>query len=172
MKSDAPASCTPRTLSSGCWRRLTLAALSAALLATLYWQQAGSDDGRGDENESITGSIVHNGRPLPAGTIEFTCQIAREGETRFPEAMAVVHQGEFSIAADRGLVPGVYLVRIVADNESPEDCSATENEEAGEGACGDETPVDSAAAVRQGEKPILVVVRKNHRNHFEIVLDD
>src|SRR5687767_4430562 len=67
----------------------------------------GSSDGR----RAVSGTVTFQGKPLDRGTIDFY----RTGEPTVA-AGTLISDGRYEIPAEKGLLPGKYLVKI----ESPE----------------------------------------------------
>lgn len=62
----------------------------------------------------ISGKVTFQGQPLATGDIEFA-PVDPLGKTK---AGATIVDGEYSIEADAGLVPGIYVVRIFSSTDS------------------------------------------------------
>lgn len=56
----------------------------------------------------ISGTVSLDGAPLDSGTVSFA---SRPGE-KLQSTGALILQGEYSIPAEKGLLPGVYLLQI------------------------------------------------------------
>ena len=80
---------------------------SVALLVCLAWIACGCG---GSRRASVTGKVTIDGAPLPEGSIDFIPVDRRAAQT----AGTRIHQGEYEIAAEQGLLPGEYLVQIRA----------------------------------------------------------
>ena len=80
------------------------------LLASLVFMGCGPQNQLG--RKPVAGTIQLDGAPLPAGSISFTPQSA--GVSSGAEIVA----GQYSIAAERGLTPGTYIVRIYSTDET------------------------------------------------------
>ena len=68
---------------------------------------------------AVTGKVTFQGKPLPQGTIEFSAEDASS------MSGSVITNGEYSITAVQGLLPGKYVVRLHAADEKST-ASATE----------------------------------------------
>jgi hypothetical protein len=69
-------------------------------------------------NVAVSGNVTYDGEPLKTGQVVF--------EPRGPGRMAIgqLVDGRYSIAAERGPLPGGYVVRITASRPSGETASA------------------------------------------------
>lgn len=63
--------------------------------------------------EAVHGKVTLDGEPLAKGAIRF--QTATPGATRAIEIGDLIRDGEYSIPADRGPVPGAYRVTITEE---------------------------------------------------------
>jgi hypothetical protein len=63
----------------------------------------------GKPTVELSGDVVFNGKPIEKGTISF-----ESVQQRQPPLSVEIASGKYKAAVDRGLVPGVYLVRITA----------------------------------------------------------
>lgn len=64
----------------------------------------------------ISGKVTLDGVPLDSGSIRFNSQ---PGE-KLQSAGAMIHNGGYEIPAEKGLLPGVYIVQISSpDTEAP-----------------------------------------------------
>jgi hypothetical protein len=64
----------------------------------------------------ITGKVSLDGVPLDSGSIRFT---SRPGE-KLQAAGAMIHNGAYEVPAEKGLLPGVYIVQISSpDTKAP-----------------------------------------------------
>jgi hypothetical protein len=91
----------------------------------VLWGLAGCGGPKDELNrQGVTGKVTFNGQPLKTGTVEFSPQ----GSGATTGGGATVTDGEFSIAAERGLPPGTYLVRISSAGETAEPAEALPGE--------------------------------------------
>jgi hypothetical protein len=84
-----------------------LASGAVALLVCVGWMACGCG---GSPRAAVRGMVTIDGAPLPEGSIDFIPVDAHAAQT----AGAKISQGEYEIAADRGLRPGEYRVQIRA----------------------------------------------------------
>lgn len=89
-----------------------IAGLVAVLLAVVTGCGGGGVDGR----LAVSGSVTMNGAPLNDATIEFVP--TQPGVSSFGGAS--IFDGEYRIAARRGLMPGQYKVMISMAGSAPE----------------------------------------------------
>jgi hypothetical protein len=86
-----------------------------SFLVLLVWSGlVGMIAGCGGEVSSraaVKGTVTVDGAPLPQGSIEFTPLDPHHGQT----AGAAIENGQYAIAADKGLFAGDYKVQIRAD---------------------------------------------------------
>jgi len=69
--------------------------------------------GCGDGRVAIRGSVAVNGTPIKDGAINF-----RPIDVKSPGAATAIINGTYSITANRGVVPGEYLVQILASEDT------------------------------------------------------
>jgi hypothetical protein len=96
----------------GAAARRSLAGLAVACLAVvplLTGCGGGSVDGR----YGLSGKVTLKGQPLAKGTIEFSA-----GQGGGPLTGGTIENGQYTIAADSGLKPGTYTVRISSIDEA------------------------------------------------------
>jgi hypothetical protein len=89
--------------------RASVSGLTICLFAALVGC-GGSD---GPPRYEVSGHVTLGGKPLPKGTIQFVPQ----GPPEIPGG-ATIENGDYTIAADRGLPEGEYLVRISSASET------------------------------------------------------
>ena len=94
-------------------RRSTILFVIAAVMAVAPSAGCG---GGADGRLPVSGSVTMNGAPLHDATIEFVPQSS--GSSSF--AGATILDGQYSISANRGLVPGEYKVVISMGGSTPE----------------------------------------------------
>ena len=58
----------------------------------------------------LTGSITHNGQPIPAGTISFDPDASRGN--RGPGGYAIIENGRFQTTSAHGTVGGPHIARV------------------------------------------------------------
>lgn len=80
---------------------LTVAGLIAAVGC------GGSDPNR----NSVSGTVSFKGQPVPSGTIYFEPDTAAGGSG--PQGIAIIQDGKYATATDKGVGTGTYKVRIV-----------------------------------------------------------
>lgn len=85
-----------------------------AVLAMMFASGCGQGDASG--RQAISGTVTFQGKPLDHGTL----QIISLDPGKQAISGGMIKDGKFSIAADKGLPPGKYRVRI----SSPEEGSA------------------------------------------------
>src|SRR5689334_12932781 len=93
--------------------RLNHGRLAAALLSLLV-----AGGGCADRNSSVdtlprvavSGSVTLDGKPLPAGSVQFLPEAAEAGKG--VTAVGDIKDGTFTIDKDQGPVPGKYRVNI------------------------------------------------------------
>ena len=66
--------------------------------------------GRSDMRQPITGTVTIDVQPLGDGAVNFRPAAGTVG----PSTGGPVHQGKFSVPAENGLVPGTYVVTVLA----------------------------------------------------------
>jgi hypothetical protein len=86
--------------------------LALAVLATLTFTLGCSKGG--DGRQAVSGTIKLKGEPIEIGTINFTAKDITVGSS----SGALISQGAYSIPAEQGLLPGVYIVRISAGKQT------------------------------------------------------
>lgn len=69
--------------------------------------------GKHSDRLAVSGKITLNGEPLDGGSIQFTSL----GEKKMGGG-AMVNGGAYSIAADKGLLPGTYHLEIYAPDNA------------------------------------------------------
>lgn len=62
----------------------------------------------GDGRVAVSGTVTLDGKPLDKGTIEFAPAEGAAGML----GGGMISNGEYSVPADKGLLPGTYTVRI------------------------------------------------------------
>ncbi len=125
------------------WRAATIC---GALLAVVV---AGCGASNELNRQAVSGMVTVSGEPLANGSIQF--------EPTGPKGTnggAAIKAGAYAIAAERGLPPGEYLVRINGSNES---IQVNLNE----------APGDSSAAV----VPELIPAEYNSASSLRITVD-
>src|SRR5688572_18410502 len=70
--------------------------------------------GRSDGRQLVSGTVTFQGKPLDQGTIDFYAA----GKSTV-EAGALITEGKYEIPADKGLLPGKYLVKIQSTEAFP-----------------------------------------------------
>jgi hypothetical protein len=87
-----------------------------ALIAGLSIGLAGCS---GDKvgRQGVTGTVMFKGQPLKYGRIEFN---PADGNKNNVTAGSPVVDGKYTIAADKGLSPGKYTVKVNAPDRVPE----------------------------------------------------
>jgi hypothetical protein len=98
-----------------CFWRFSLALLLAAVLAAPGC--AGSEDDL--PREAVSGTVTLDGKPLADGSIQFT-PATNAGGTAVGGG-STIENGRFSIAREKGLVPGSYKVAISAADQKKRD---------------------------------------------------
>ena len=81
---------------------------SGCLVLCLVVTWCGCGPGNPLGRRAISGSVTLDGAPLDQGSIQFSPQQQQGGVG----SGAVISNGGYTIAADKGLPPGKYLVRI------------------------------------------------------------
>lgn len=92
--------------------RRSLAGLAVACLA-VFPLLAGCGGGSVDGRYGLSGKVTLKGAPLAKGTIEFSA-----GQGGGPLSGTTIENGQYTIAAESGLKPGTYTVRISSVEEA------------------------------------------------------
>lgn len=85
------------------------------LCLTAAWLGCGTADPLG--RQAIEGTVVVDGEPLKRGDISFIATDTSSGA----RSGAVISDGQFTIPQDKGLVPGKYVVRILATDSTQDE---------------------------------------------------
>jgi len=86
-----------------------------ALLAAVLVGFTGCAD---DKLEDVTGTVTHDGAPVPAGVVWFDPDPNHPGNP--PQGYAYIKDGKFnSTEKGRGVKPGAYLIRVEAFDGKP-----------------------------------------------------
>lgn len=92
----------------------TRRARAAFLLATVAAVMAITGCSRGDGRQRITGRVTLDGQPLAQGAINFRPAPGVSANS----SGGPIKAGQFELPADRGLVPGRYMVTVTAMQET------------------------------------------------------
>ena len=96
---------TREQLSTGSAARTGRRRQLSVVLAALLCLGCGRSNGRVE----VSGAVTLDGSALESGVISFLSP-----EKKLPAADAAIHAGQYEISAERGLLPGKYLVAIDA----------------------------------------------------------
>ncbi len=99
-------------LARGAASRRSLAGLAVACLA-MFPLLVGCGGGSVDGRYGLSGKVTLKGAPLAKGTIEFS-----SGQGGGPLSGTTIENGQYTIAAESGLKPGTYTVRISSIEEA------------------------------------------------------
>jgi len=103
--------------------------LATVLVACAGLMVAGCGPGNPQGRLAISGKVSFEGQPLDQGSIQFSSVDRTSGIV----SGAVIHNGSYSIEAEKGLPPGKYRVRVFS----------------GEGAGPEEMPGESTEAPKE-----------------------
>ncbi|MDY0166379.1 MAG: hypothetical protein RBS80_07535 [Thermoguttaceae bacterium] len=111
---------------------------------------------RGDGRQRVTGRVTLDGQPLPEGAINFRPAPGVSANS----SGGPIKAGRFELPADRGLVPGRYLVTVTAMRETGR---MVEDEQMG-------TIAETAPVVFKEAGSLEATVEAGQRTDFEFTL--
>lgn len=122
------------------------------VLCTLLQAGCGKQDPL--NRQAVSGQILLKGTPLETGSIEFH-PLKGSGTM----SGAVIEAGQYSIAKDRGLPPGDYVVRIYSADEeaAPQEMPGESNKLA----------VEKIPAEFNTESKEMIIVKAGESNQFD-----
>jgi hypothetical protein len=131
-----------------------LVAIASVGVAAVVIIGCGQSNGR----LGISGAVTLDGAALDTGVITF---FSRQG--KLPSASAAIQDGSYSIPADKGLLPGSYLVAIDAANQLGVTARPDEQPM--------EIPVSRIPLRYNGETQLTAEVSAESDNRFEFSLE-
>ncbi|NLF71831.1 MAG: carboxypeptidase regulatory-like domain-containing protein [Candidatus Anammoximicrobium sp.] len=88
--------------------------LLCAMLSCLLVTSLGCGSGNPLNRQAVSGNVTLDGQPLDQGTIELVPTSSEQGVL----SGGMIADGSFQVAADKGLPPGTYTVRIYSTETS------------------------------------------------------
>jgi hypothetical protein len=95
------------------------------LLLAVLLAAAGCGSGGGAGRIAVSGKVTHQGQPVPAGSVAFEPDASRGGKG--PGAVAVIKDGRYDTARDKGPTAGPHRVRINGYDGKPCTIDGTPN---------------------------------------------
>jgi len=101
-----------------CSRHRSVRLLGIALAASALLGLSGCGGNGGPHRYELSGSVAHDGKPIPAGTILFEPDTSHDNDG--PGILVEFTDGHYRTPSGKGTVGGPHIVRIVGYDGEPQ----------------------------------------------------